>query len=351
MNRKLLLRWFILAILQVVFIFLMIALSGCSEDIYLTDSYSLLLSSQNTTATEYSSSSRGTPNCVISDDLIENFSPDGVVYISFDGTSVLIENTEGDITSDDITITEIQASLEDETSTGVDIQYKGSEKLKYVLSGSYTGTVFIKNKKADAAVVLNGVNFRSSEGEGPALRFSSEKRTFIVVPAGTENTIIDTRVLDQNTIYDDKKGSVYAKGALIFTGETSSTEGGSLYIVNSGYKHAVYSKDYIRIADITFDVSVNGTTGRDCIRSLNGVIIDGGTINLTGYGTITDDESVGIKVEGEDADEDELTVEYTAGAGFVIINDGNLTITTVAKGITAHWESSESVFSQSSKHQ
>ena len=88
---------------------------------------------------------------------------------------------------------------------------------------------------------------------------------------------------------------------------------------------------------------MSGTKGRDCIRSLNGVIIDGGNITLTGKGTITDDESVGIKVEGEDTDDDEMTVEYTAGAGFVIINGGKLTINTVAKGITAHWKSSESV--------
>ena len=148
-------------------------------------------------------------------------------------------------------------------------------------------------------------------------------------------------------MYDDKKGSVYSKGALIFTGETSATEGGTLNIENKGYKHAVYSKDYIRIANLTLNVNVSGTTGRDCLRSLNGVIIDSGNINLTGKGTLTDDESVGIKVEGEDADEDDLTVEYTAGAGFVIINGGNLTINTVAKGITAHWKSSESEINNS----
>ena len=41
--------------------------------------------------------------------------------------------------------------------------------------------------------------------------------------------------------------------------------------------------------------------GRDCLRSLNAVIIDGGNINLEGKGSVSDDESVGIKVEGEDA--------------------------------------------------
>ena len=302
-------------------------------------------------------------SAVIQADLYENFVADGTVYVNFDGTTVTAcigENSSNAVTAtseeqslgkiSDTKVTMILSSntLEDEAngideaSNGVILQYKGSGKIKYVLSGSYTGTVFIKNKKTDSAVVLNNANLTSDSGYGPALRFSSQNRTFIVIPAGTESTITDTRVLNQSgTMYDDKKGSVYAKGALIFTGETSTSVGGTLSVVNKGYKHAIYSKDYIRIANITLNSTVAGTTGRDCLRSLNGVVIDGGTINLTGKGTITDDESVGIKVEGEDEDEDTQTVQWNRGCGFVIINDGKITINTVAKGITAHWKSSE----------
>ena len=302
-------------------------------------------------------------SAVIQADLYENFVADGTVYVNFDGTTVTAcigENSSNAVTAtseeqslgkiSDTKVTMILSSntLEDEAngideaSNGVILQYKGSGKIKYVLSGSYTGTVFIKNKKADSAVVLNNANLTSDSGYGPALRFSSQNRTFIVIPAETESTITDTRVLNQSgTMYDDKKGSVYAKGALIFTGETSTSVGGTLSVVNKGYKHAIYSKDYIRIANITLNSTVAGTTGRDCLRSLNGVVIDGGTINLTGKGTITDDESVGIKVEGEDEDEDTQTVQWNRGCGFVIINDGKITINTVAKGITAHWKSSE----------
>ena len=303
------------------------------------------------------------PAAVIQADLYENFTADGTVYINFEGTTVKAyigedsskavtatgeEQSLGKISDTKLTMILSSNTLEDEAngideaSNGVILQYKGSGKVKYVLSGTYTGTVFIKNKKADAAVVLNNANITSESGYGPALRFSSQNRTFIVIPAGTESTITDTRVLNQSgTMYDDKKGSVYAKGALIFTGEISTSEGGTLSVVNKGYKHAIYSKDYIRIAKVTLNSTVEGTTGRDCLRSLNGVIIDGGTINLTGKGTITDDESVGIKVEGEDEDEDTQTVQWNKGCGFVIINDGKITINTVAKGITAHWKSSE----------
>ena len=73
---------------------------------------------------------------------------------------------------------------------------------------------------------------------------------------GTTNTLTDTRVLSQSgTMYDDKKGSIYAKGVLIFTGEnsaettntTTNEADGTLTVTNSGYKHAIYAKDYVRI--------------------------------------------------------------------------------------------------------
>ncbi len=320
--------------------------------------------------TNYTDTSSATARAVISEDLYENFTADGIVYVNFNGTRVTAnlagqseitasatESILGTIANKKITIittsnteagTDADGNEIDEASNGIILQYKGTGKIKYVLTGTYTGTVFIKNKSADAALVLNNVNITSDNGAGPVLRFSSPLRTFIVAPANTENTLTDTRVLNQsNTMYDDKKGSVYSKGALIFTGESSGTEGGSISIINNGYKHAVYSKDYVRIANLSLNVSVSGVKGRDCIRALNAVIIDNGNINLTGKGTIQDDESVGIKVEGEDADEDELTVEYTAGAGFVIINGGKLTINTIAKGITAHWKSSKTVINNS----
>ena len=299
--------------------------------------------------TNYVDTTTASATGYVKDDLFENFEADGTVYITLNGTSASVTKTDGSISESDIKISNTENSAEDEAAKGLEIQYKGKLKLKYVLSGTYTGTVFIKNKSADAAVVLNGVNITSADGAGPVLRFSSEKRTFIVVPAGTTNTLTDTRELNQsNTIYDDKKGSVYSKGTLIFTGESSTTTGGTINIVNTGYKHAVYTKDYVRIANLTLNITVQGETGRDCIRALNAVIIDGGNINLVANGTIQDDESNGIRVDGEDADDDDMTVEYTAGAGFIIINSGNINIKTVAKGITAHWKSAKSVIGDSS---
>ena len=187
--------------------------------------------SENESASEYQYSGSASPSCVITEDLYENFAADGSVYISFNNTG-WTTSYEGSITESDLTISATENSAADESAAGLEIQYKGSKKLKYVLSGDYTGTVFIKNKKADAAVVLNNASISSDSGAGPVLRFSSEKRTFIVVPAGTTNTLTDSRTLNQSsTMYDDKKGSIYSKGALIFTGDNSNVAGGSLSVI------------------------------------------------------------------------------------------------------------------------
>lgn len=190
---------------------------------------------------------------------------------------------------------------------------------------------------------LDGLTINSSEN-GPAIQFTSEKRTFLVVKEDASNILTDNRILSENQeIINDKKGSVYAKGPLIITGTTSKNEGGSLTIINKGYKHGIYSHDYVRVAEVTLSVNCEGETSRDCIRALNGVIVDGGKLDLVTKGAASDAEGCGIKVEGEDSDEDKKEVEYTAGAGFIVINGGNINIESYAKGITAHWKSNESV--------
>lgn len=304
-----------------------------------------LESSKETPSYEYQETTGQNPQ-----DLYSNFTASAKIQINFSGKDATIiaggksfvtENQTVQIGKDVTGLSkEITISRQDgiNEAQGITIEFKGDEKLEYILSGSFEGTFILKNKNADCSLVLNNVKITSSQN-GPAIRTTSDyTRTFFVVPEGTVNTIADSRTLETDLL-DDKKGSIYAKGTLIFTGTKADEEKyGSLKVINNGYKHAVYSKDYIRIANLNLEVSC---AGRDCIRSLNGVIIDSGKISLTGTGTIYDDESVGIKVEGEDADEDEKTVTYSKGCGFIIINGGNLTIDTIGKGITAHWKVDE----------
>lgn len=126
----------------------------------------------------------------------------------------------------------------------------------------------------------------------------------------------------------DTKGSLYAKGSLIISGN------GSLD-VNEGYKHGIYSKDYIHLISGTVNVT---TTGRNCIRSQNGFVMEGGTINLTGTGSHTNDQSRGIIVEGD---------EENPREGFIYISGGDVTINTVGKAISAKWDIEEDAETES----
>lgn len=126
----------------------------------------------------------------------------------------------------------------------------------------------------------------------------------------------------------DTKGSIYTKGSLIISGN------GSLD-VNEGYKHGIYSKDYIHLISGTVNVT---TTGRNCIRSQNGFVMEGGTVNLTGTGSHTNDQSRGIIVEGD---------EENPGEGFIYISGGDVTINTVGKAISAKWDIEEDAETES----
>ena len=276
----------------------------------------------------------------ISEDCVENYLQSTSLAISFTGTNAFFGSnvaTEKGITiyrdedNESVVIT-LQKQTEGKNSEeqGITIEYKGNKIIRYVLSGTLEGTLKIKNKNADCIVELDGLTINSSEN-GPAIQFTSEKRTFLVVKEDASNILTDNRILSENQeIINDKKGSVYAKGPLIITGTTSKNEGGSLTIINKGYKHGIYSHDYVRVAEVTLSVNCEGETSRDCIRALNGVIVDGGKLDLVTKGAASDAEGCGIKVEGEDSDEDKKEVEYTAGAGFIVINGG----TVYAKSLT-----------------
>ncbi|HAH62300.1 MAG TPA: hypothetical protein DCL73_09415, partial [Treponema sp.] len=174
-----------------------------------------------------------------------------------------------------------------------------------------------------------------TSGDYPCIEVTKASRTFVVL-SGT-NTLTDGRTYgygygeDYETTSsnyvssgEDTKGTLYSKGQLLFSGSGSLT-------VNTAYKHCIYSKDYIRVFEGTITTE---NTGRNAIQSVNGFIMDGGTITMTGSGSNTDNESRGIVVEGAEDD------SY-CGEGFIIINGGTITGTTVSKGLTAKWDVDE----------
>jgi hypothetical protein len=112
---------------------------------------------------------------------------------------------------------------------------------------------------------------------------------------------------------------------MVFSGE------GELHVTGD-YKHGIFSNDYIRVCGGKIDVDVSE---RDAVRSVNGFIFDDGELVVNATGTTTDDESKGIRVEGDD------DTANGQDKGYIVINGGYITVTSVGKAITAAWDIDE----------
>ena len=201
------------------------------------------------------------------------------------------------------------------TDTGLTINSTLSDNVRYVLSGHLAGTLSVSSAAA-YQLYLYGATISATSG--PALDLESTQKAFIVTASGTTNQLADsaTRTLTM-------KAAVYGKGPMIFSGD------GTLQVTGS-YKHGIFSNDYIRVRGGTINVAVSA---RDAIRSVNGFIFDDGNLTINGTGTTVDDESKGIKVEGSES--------TGTGRGYIVINGGYITITSVGKAITAAWDIDE----------
>lgn len=197
-----------------------------------------------------------------------------------------------------------------------------NEALNIKLTGKLNGTFSVDSTENVIALSLNNVEITAKDG--PAINLLTKKKTFVSATKNSENFLTDSENRDANT----KKGAIYAKGALIF--DSMDSKAGTI-TVNAGYKHGVYSDDYIKINDGTLNVNISA---RDAIRSINGFIMNDGNITIRGTGTVVDEESKGIKVDGEES------TKY-AGEGFIVINNGKIDIETVGKAITASWEAED----------
>lgn len=195
---------------------------------------------------------------------------------------------------------------------------KYEKNLKIVISGTYKGAVAIKSGKTVTAIYLKNVNLTSTNT--PVLEIKGDTTKAFVVLEGS-SSFTDGRNYGTNYSENgsDSKGSFYSKGALIFSGD------GSLNITEN-YKHAIYSKDYIRVNSGNLNIT---SSGRNGIQAVNAFIMEGGNISVKGTGTNTNNESRGIIVEGS---------EKHPGEGFIEIHGGNVNIDTYSKGISAKWD-------------
>lgn len=302
-------------------ILLMLVIMGCGSDPGggsdpADDSSEITISSTiDTSAYKTSVASTAADSGYDTADLVANTAFSSTVTINF--TALTVQTDSG--TAQDFSTTSVTALTGvtvTKTSTGAAITNTSTTIVKYILTGTLSGTLTVTSASANYQLYMNGVTI-SGGSTGPAVYLASTTKAFIVLADGTTNTLSDT-----STRTSGKKAAFYGSGPIVFSGTGTLSLSGN-------YKHGIFCDDYIRVCEGTLNVSV---TAKNAIQSVNGFFFDDGTLTISATGTTTDDESKGIKVEGS---------ENSPGEGYIYINGGTINITSVSKAITASWDIDE----------
>ena len=187
-------------------------------------------------------------------DYVENSAWNKVININFDGGNVAIAGAV----------------------PGVSVQTNGahvtimnmSGPVKFIVSGKTTdGSLkFYGDKRFQ--ILLNGAEITNPHGA--AINNQGSKSLYVVLADGTANRLQDGTnytMVDE----EDQKAALFSEGQIIFSGK------GELSVIAVG-RGGIRSDDYIRIRP-GVKISVN-SSALDGLRSNDGIIIDGGVINI-----------------------------------------------------------------------
>ena len=168
-----------------------------------------------------------------------------------------------------------------------------TKKVCYVVSGTTTNGSFTVLGEKKYAVKLNGVNITNPDSA--ALNLLSNKRAFILLTAGTANTVTDGAGGSQ-------KGAFYCKGKLLFNGT------GSLSVIGNT-NNGLHSADYIVMRKGN-NIYVKSTANHG-IKANDGIFVNGGILNVE----VTAAAAKGINCESN-----------------IVVNGGRTTVITSGNG-------------------
>ena len=225
-----------------------------------------------------------------------------------------------------VSVTSATETVNSTSTTIITVSSTSSEVLTYSLSGTLSnGMFYVKNSSSPYVIELNNANITSTVTPAMLLKKAA---AYIKTNSGTTNTFADNRdFTNASANYGDydQKGAIHTAKDLVLSGS------GTLTVSNAKYKSGIYSKGLLSVIGGTINVT---SVGKSCMGADNGFLMWNGTVNLSGNGTTTDDETKGIKVDGDESSDG-------AGLGYIVINGGTINSTTQSKGITAGWDIDE----------
>ena len=193
-------------------------------------------------------------------DYVENSPWNKVINIAFEGETVSIDGSVSGVL--------VQASGAHVTVVNM------SGPVKFVVSGTTTdGSMKFYGEKR-FQVLLDGASITNPSGA--AINNQGGKSMYVVLADGTLNTLqdgTDYTMVDE----EDQKAALFSEGQIIFSGK------GQLNVTAVG-RGGIRSDDYIRVRP-GVKIYVN-SSALDGLRANDGIILDGGVLNIetTGAG-------------------------------------------------------------------
>ena len=279
-----------------IMILVMASVIACEKDNPMTDSSS----DSSQTTDDSSDDSKGTGDDTVTPVVDDNKTDDVLtisdfsktVHVTWNGTAATITGADGVIdcsaSGGHVTIGSSSSSVE-----GLDI----------VLSGTSTDGALKVYNSQKFVITLDGVTLTSKTGA--AIDCQSKKETFILLSAGTTNTLADASSYSDVPSGEDCKGCIFSEGQLVFTGS------GSLKI-SGNCSHAIASDDYIRLYSGSVYVTA---AAADAVHVKDYLRMDAGTLDLT------------AAKDGIECDE-----------GYINIVGGNLTVKSVGDAVKTSYE-------------
>jgi len=192
-----------------------------------------------------------------------------------------------------------------ESFAGVDATTDNEDgEIIYNLSGSSSDGEFYLEGSYKCTVELDGLTLTNPSGA--ALALMNGKRVAVSAKKSTTNTLVDAA----NETY---KGSLHCKGHLKLKGKGSLT-------VTGNSSHAIYSKEYMEVKNLT--LTVTGAV-KDAMHCKEYFLMESGTVNIQ---SATDD-AIQVELDGTTST-GETTDHEDEDSGNFYMTDGTLTIGT-----------------------
>ena len=229
------------------------------------------------------------------------------VEIVYDGATATV--TIADNISNYVTCSSGNSShvvlVQNESFAGVDATTSNTDgEIIYSLSGTSTDGQFYMEGAYKCTIELNGLTLTNASG--PALCIMNGKRVAVSAQKGTTSTLADGSYTT-----DTYKGCYHCKGHTKFKGK------GTLNITGNT-AHAVYSKEYVEVKNLTLNIT---SAVKDGIHCKEYFLMESGALTIS---SATDD---GIQVELDGTTSTGTTTDHdNEDSGNFYQDGGTLTI-------------------------